>query len=62
MTATHGIAGKIITIGAKRFPAYKVHGEYYPASRLNCELLETYLHTGNPHYLGKLELALGRPQ
>lgn len=49
------LSGKVVRKGAEILLVFKVSGKYYPATDYNCELMETYLHTGDENYLTKLE-------
>lgn len=56
------IAGKVLRRGSKALLVFKVYGKYYAATGLNGELIETYLHTSNAHYLSQLTNELGARQ
>lgn len=48
------LVGKIMRKNAEVITIFKVRGKYYPATGENCELFETYLHTGDEFYLSGL--------
>lgn len=49
------IQGKVLRGPAEILLLFKVGGKYYPGTDYNCELMETYLHTGDEMYLEQLE-------
>lgn len=51
--------GKIVRSGAEVIIAFKIGDKLYPATKHNCELMDTYLHTGEKNYLNDLENEVG---
>lgn len=49
------LVGKVMRKNAEVITIFKVDGKYYPATGPNCEIFETYLHTGDESILDKLE-------
>lgn len=49
------LTGKVIRKGAEMLVIFRVFGKYYPATDHNCEVMDTYMHTGDEKYLDKLE-------
>lgn len=49
------LEGKNMGIQAEIITIFKVNGKYYPATEYNCQLFETYMHTGQADLLNKLE-------
>lgn len=49
------LVGKVMRKNAEVITIFKVGGKYYPADNYNCEIFETYLHTGDESILSKLE-------
>jgi hypothetical protein len=47
--------GRIIRKDAVVIMIYKVRGKYYPATQHNSEVMDAYMHTGDPTYLDKFE-------
>jgi len=48
------LVGKVMRKNAEVITIFKVDGKYYPATGENCELFESYLHTGDEFYLSGL--------
>lgn len=48
------LVGKVMRTKAEVLTIFRVDGKYYPATGENCELFESYLHTGDEFYLSGL--------
>lgn len=49
------IAGKIVRDGVGMQMFFRVDGKTYPASLVNCEVMDAYLHTSDEECLKRLE-------
>lgn len=49
------MSGKVVREGAEVIIIFKVNGKYYPATNGNNEVMDAYLHTGDPIYLNQFE-------
>ncbi len=49
------LSGKVLREGTEMLLIFRVNGKYYPATDFNCEIMDTWLHTGNKKYLDNLE-------
>jgi hypothetical protein len=49
------LVGKVIKKDAEMFIVFRVKGKYYPATDNNCEVMDTYMHTGDEFWLDNLE-------
>lgn len=47
--------GQMVRDGAQIIMIFKVKGKYYPATQYNRELMDNYMHTGDPELLNKFE-------
>lgn len=49
------MSGKVVRDGAEVIIIFKANGKYYPATDANSEVMDAYLHTGDPVYLSQFE-------
>lgn len=55
LKAITSFAGKVIRKNAEVLIIFKVKGKYYPANSHNCDVMDAYIHTGNPKYLNQFK-------